>query len=95
MIAQVQSNCGLRNRIVNDKLDRSTSIFIKDTTQKMQKAMKEQEPVVVKVKDQKNKKWEAKKDVSITKVERKDESQLVKIVTPKMDGVINDSSLQA
>ena len=78
MIAQVQRNYGLRNRIVNDKSKKSTSIFIKDTIPKLQKVVKELEPLVMKVKDQKNKKWEAKKDVSVTKINRKEESHLAK-----------------
>ena len=93
MIAQVQNNYGLRNRTVNDKLEKSSGIFIKDTT--LQKVIKEQEPLVLKVKDQKIQNWEAKKDVPIAKVERKEEPHLVKTVILKMDKVIRDSSLQA
>ena len=57
--------------------------------------MKEQKPLFVKIKDQKNKKWEAKKDVLVAKVERKEEHHPIKPIIPKVDMVIEDSSLQA
>ena len=41
MVAQVQSNYGLRNRIVSDKSDKSSSIFMKYITHKMAKCDKE------------------------------------------------------
>ena len=53
-------------------------IFIKDTVPKVQKVLKEQEPLVVKIKDQKGKKWEAKKEVIVKKVERKEKSSPAK-----------------
>ena len=53
MIAQVQSNYGLRNKTVNDKPGKAVGIYIKDTAPKMQKTRKEQEPLVIKIKDQK------------------------------------------
>ena len=56
MIAQVQSNYGLRNRTINDKPNKVASIFIKDTAPKMQKVMKEPEPLVIEIKNQKGKK---------------------------------------
>ena len=57
--------------------------------------MKEPEPLVVKVKDQKNKNCEAKRDVTLKKVESREESHPVKIVIQKTDKVTKDSSLQA
>ena len=64
----------MRNRIVNDKLEKIARIFIKDTIPKVQKVLKEQEPLVVKIKDHKGKKWEAKKEVTVKKVEKKESS---------------------
>ena len=94
MIAQVQSNYGLRNRVINDKTDVYARIFIKDTVPKMQKAMKELEPLVVKIKDQKRKKWEAKKDVTVKRVGKEEESHPIQAITPKVGKVTEDSSLQ-
>ena len=74
MIAQVQSNYNLRNITTNDKPEKTAGIFIKDTMPKVQKVLKEQEPLVVKIKDQKGKKWEAKKELIVKKVERKEKS---------------------
>ncbi len=45
MTSQVQSNYGLRIIVVNDKIDKSASLFIKDIVPKVQKAMKEPEPL--------------------------------------------------
>ena len=74
MIANVQSNYNLRNRTVNNKPEKITGIFIKDTPPKVSKLLKEQEPLVVKIKDQKDKKWEAKKEVTIRKTTKREES---------------------
>ena len=40
-------------------------------------------------------KWEARKDVLVTKIERKEESIPIKPVVPKVDRVTEDSLLQA
>ena len=79
MVAQVQSNYGLRNIIVNDKLDKSSSIFIKDITQKVPKANKKQDLLIAKIKDPKSKKWEAKRNVPTTNNDKK-ESIPIKLV---------------
>ena len=91
MIAQAQSNYGLKKGVVNVKTDKSIGIFIKDIVPKVQKAMKEPKPLVVKIKDQNNKKWEAKKDVAVKK---KEESHPIKVVGPNIDKIVEDSSLQ-
>ena len=56
--------------------------------------MKEIEPLVVKIKDQKNKKWEEKKYVLVKKIEKKEESHTVKVVVSKVDKIAEDSALQ-
>ena len=53
----------MRNRVVNSAPVKSSSIFIKDITQKFSLENKKNPPKVPKIKDSKNKKWEPKKKV--------------------------------
>ena len=57
--------------------------------------MTEQQPLVVKIKDHKRKKWKAKKDVAVKKVEKKEESHPVKAIVSKIDKITEDFSLKA
>ena len=56
--------------------------------------MKELEPLVVKIKYQRNKKWEANKDVAVKKVEKREESYSFKAIVSKIDNITKDFSLQ-
>ena len=49
----------------------------------------------MKIKHQKKKNWETKKDVPVAKVERKEEPHPIKPMILKVDKVIEDSSFQA
>ena len=55
--------------------------------------MKELEPLVVKINDQKGKKWEAKKDVVVKKVDKKEELSPVESPMPENKGTTLDLQL--
>ena len=56
--------------------------------------MKELEPLVVKIKDQKGNKWEAKKDVVVKKVEKKEKSSPIKAIALGIDKLTRNSPMQ-
>ena len=85
----------MRNRTINDKTEKAIGIFIKDIVPKVQEALKEQEPLVVKIKDQKGKKWEAKKELTVKKVEKREESSLVESTMLESKGTNSDLHFSA
>ncbi len=63
MISQVHSNYNLRNRAINNEAGRPSSVFIKDTTHKINDQHKKVSIDVPKIKENKSRKWEPKKKV--------------------------------
>lgn len=65
MVSKVHSNYNLRNKTINNEVGKPSRIFIKDITHKMNDDNKKESTMTVKVKDNKNKKWEPKKKGTI------------------------------
>ena len=63
MVAQVHNTYNPINRTVNNNVGKASGIFIKVITHKMGDENEKDNPVIVKIKDTKGKKWEPKKKV--------------------------------
>lgn len=69
MVAHVHHSYSLRKRTINNVVEKASGIFIKDITYKMGDRNKENNLVTIKIKDNKNKKWELKNKVQFQGVE--------------------------
>ena len=68
MISQVHSNYSLRNRAIENDAEKTSSIFIKDIAHKMEGDSKKTHTKIPKAKDNKDRKWEPKKNCNFKQV---------------------------